>query len=90
MTPFLLSTALFIGLLIALNLYRVAVGPTAYDRLVATGVIGTKSILLLVVTGTLFERVEFFVDLSIVYALLAFVGTVAAAKYLEHQSGAAQ
>lgn len=90
MKPYLLATALFIGALILVNLYRVAAGPTAYDRLVASGMVGTKSILLLVVTGTIFGRVEFFVDLSIVYALLGFVGMVAAAKYLEHRSGAAR
>lgn len=86
MTAVLLATALFIGVLIAVNLYRVAVGPTLYDRLVATSVIGTKSILLLVLTGSIFERVDYFVDLSIVYALLGFVGVVAAGKYLEPRS----
>lgn len=87
MTGVFLWMALLIGALIAVNLYRVAVGPTLYDRLVATSVIGTKSILLLVLAGSIFERVDFFVDLSIVYALLGFVGVVAAGKYLETRSG---
>lgn len=90
MTAVLLFTALFIGVLIAVNLYRVAVGPTLYDRLVATSVIGTKSILVLVLTGSIFERVAYFVDLSIVYALLGFVGVVAAGKYLEPRSRTAR
>jgi len=82
-SAFLLGLALFIGVLIAVNLYRVGAGPTVYDRLVAVSVIGTKSILLLVLVGSVFERVDFFLDLAIVYALLSFVGVLAAGKYLE-------
>lgn len=81
----LLGVAVFIGLLIAVNLYRVAAGPTLYDRLLAANVIGTKSILILVVIGFLFERPALFVDLALVYALLGFVGVVALGKYLEQR-----
>lgn len=81
----LLGLALFIGLLVAVNLYRVAVGPTLYDRLLAANVIGTKSILILVVTGFLYGRPSLFVDLALVYALLSFVGVVALGKYLEQR-----
>ena len=70
-----------------MNLIRVAAGPTLYDRLVAVNVIGTKSILLLVVMGFVFGRVELFVDLAIAYALLSFVGVVAVGKYLELRTG---
>lgn len=80
-----LGLALFMGALVAVNLYRVAMGPTLYDRLVAVNMIGTKSILLLVVTGILFDREAAFVDLAIVYALLSFVGVIAIAKHLERR-----
>jgi len=83
MSGLLVGLALFLGGLIAVNLYRVAAGPTVYDRLLAVSVIGTKSILLLVLVGSVFERVDFFLDLAIVYALLGFVGVLAAGKYLE-------
>lgn len=83
MTEVFLGLALFIAALIALNLLRVGMGPTLYDQLIAVNLIGTKSILLLVVTGFIFERVAFFVDLAIVYALLSFVGVIAIGKYLE-------
>jgi multicomponent Na+:H+ antiporter subunit F len=82
-----LGLALFIGALVAVNLYRVASGPTLYDRLVAVNMIGTKSILLLGVAGILFEREAAFVDLAIVYAMLSFVGVIAIAKYLERRPG---
>ena len=63
-------------------LYRVIVGPTAIDRIVAANIIGTKAAVLLVIIGTLFGRVEMFVDFALAYALLNFIGSLAAAKYL--------
>ena len=45
---------------------------------------GTNAIALLTITGFIFERPEMFVDLALTYALLNFIGTVAAAKYLEN------
>lgn len=62
-------------------LYRVVVGPTAIDRIVAINVIGTKTTVLLIVIGVVFERVEMFVDFALAYALLNFIGSIAAARY---------
>lgn len=90
MSDVFLAFGTAIGLLIAVSLYRVATGPTVYDRLVAVGMIGTKSILLLVLVGFVFGRVELFVDLAIAYALLSFVGVVAAGRYLELRTGRAE
>lgn len=61
--------------------YRMIVGPTAIDRIVATNIIGTKTAVLLVVIGTLFHGVEMFVDFALAYALLNFIGSLAAARY---------
>ena len=74
------GVGLFILMLPAL--YRVAVGPTSFDRLVAVNVIGTKTAVLLVVIGTGFGRLDMFVDFAIAYALLNFVGSLAVARYL--------
>ena len=82
--PFVLI-AVFISLLIFMPLYRVISGPTVFDRIIGAGLIGTKSILLLAIIGFTYSRIEMFVDLAIVYALLNFVGTIAAAKYLERK-----
>lgn len=90
MSGVFLGLGVVIGLLIAANLVRVAAGPTVFDRLVAVNMIGTKSILLLVVAGFVFGRVELFVDLAVAYALLSFVGVVAAGKYLELRRGGAE
>ena len=74
------GAALFVLMLPAL--YRVAVGPTSFDRLVAVNVIGTKTAVLLVVIGTLFGRLDMFVDFALAYALLNFVASLAVARYL--------
>lgn len=82
--PFLII-AIFLALLISLPLYRVVVGPTVFDRVIGVCLIGTKGLLLLAIIGFVYGRIEMFIDLAIVYALLNFVGTIAAGKYLERR-----
>ncbi len=77
-----------IAILIVMYLYRVIRGPTLYDRILGLNGISTKAIILLVVIGTVYERVEMFVDISTGYALLNLVGALAIAKYLEQRRGA--
>ena len=66
-------------------MWRLAVGPTALDRIVSVNIIGTKTAVILVVIGVIYERVEMFVDFALAYALLNFLGSLAAARYL-HKS----
>ena len=78
--------ALFIlAVLIAAYLYRVLQGPTVFDRVLGLNGISTKAIILLVLIGVVFERVDMFIDLSTGYALLNLVGALAVAKYLEQK-----
>ncbi len=74
-----------IAVLIAMYLYRVIRGPTLYDRVLGLNGISTKAIILLIVMGTVYERVDMFVDISTGYALLNLVGALAIAKYLEQR-----
>lgn len=60
---------------------RIVIGPTAIDRIVAVNVIGTKTSVLLIIIGMLFHRVEMFVDFALTYALLNFIGSIAAARF---------
>ncbi len=71
--------------LMLVYLYRVVRGPTVFDRLLGLNGISTKAIILLVVIGTLYDRVDMFVDISTGYALLNLVGALAVAKYLEQR-----
>lgn len=81
MQSFFLITSLFMGFLVVLTLYRGAYGPTVMDRIMGIGVIGTKTTILLVLIGVMYKRVDMFVDISLAYALLNFISTLAAAKY---------
>ena len=77
------AVASVIVALTALAFWRLIRGSTVFDRLLASGALGTNAIALLAVTGFIFERPDMFVDLALTYALLNFLGTVAAGKYLE-------
>jgi multicomponent Na+:H+ antiporter subunit F len=65
---------------VSLTLARAVLGPSVFDRLLATNTIGTCTVLLLAVIGFLTGRPEF-LDLALVYALLNLVGTVAVLKF---------
>ena len=73
---------------IVIYLYRVIRGPSVYDRALGLNGISTKAIIILVVIGTVYERVDMFVDISTGYALLNLVGALAIAKYLEERGTA--
>ncbi len=83
MEGFFLGSALFLSFLVLLSLIRVVFGPAIFNRIVAINVIGTKTVVLLALIGTLYGRLDMFVDISLAYGLLNFIGTLAAAKYLE-------
>ena len=71
--------------LIGVYLYRVIRGPSVFDRVLGLNGISTKAILLLIVIGTVYGRVDMFVDISTGYALLNLVSALAVAKYLEER-----
>lgn len=64
-------------------MYRMVAGPTAIDRIVAVNMIGTKTTVLLIIIGTVYERLDMFVDFALTYALLNFIGSLAAARYFD-------
>ena len=66
----------------ALALTRALLGPTVYDRVLAVNTFGTKTVLLIAVLGFLTGRPDF-LDISLVYALINFIGTIAVLKLLK-------
>ncbi|HZA54318.1 MAG TPA: monovalent cation/H+ antiporter complex subunit F [Candidatus Udaeobacter sp.] len=85
MSTFFLALTVFIALLFAASLYRIATGPSVFDRAIGAGLIGTNAVLALVLIGFIYGRVDMFVDLALTYALLNFIGVVAFAKYFERR-----
>jgi len=83
MSSFLLGITIFIALLTAASLYRVAVGRTIFDRIIAAGLVGTNGFILLILIGFLYGRINMFVDIAIAYALLNFVVVIVLGKYFD-------
>jgi multicomponent Na+:H+ antiporter subunit F len=59
------------------------VGPTIFDRILGLNGFGTKTTVVLLLVGGIYERLDMFVDIALGYALLSFVGTLTAARYFE-------
>lgn len=75
----------FLGVIIGgilLSLIRMLIGPTASDRAVALDTITTTIVALLVILAFVFKR-YIYLDVSLVYSLLAFVGLCAIARFME-------
>lgn len=72
-----------IALAMLLSLYRLLSGPTLWDRLSGLGLLGTKTIVLLLLLGIRTGREDIFVDITLSYALISFIGSLALAKYFE-------
>ncbi len=81
MAAFFVIVGMVIFVLMLPALARVVIGPTTIDRIVAANVIGTKTTVLLVIIGEIYGRVDMFVDFALAYALLNFIGSLAAARY---------
>jgi len=64
---------------LVLALVRTALGPTAFDRVLAVNAMGTLIILGISLHGFVMGRPEF-VDISLLYAILNFIGTFAVLK----------
>jgi len=77
---------LILTILILVFMYRVFQGPTVYDRILGLNGISTKAILLLTILGSLYGRLEMFVDIALGYALLNIIGGLAVGKYLEQKA----
>ena len=71
--------------LILVYMYRVFQGPTVYDRILGLNGISTKAIILLTILGSLYGRLEMFVDIALGYAMLNIIGGLAVGKYLEQK-----
>ncbi len=74
-----------LGILILVYMYRVFEGPTVYDRILGLNGISTKAIILLTILGSLYERLDMFVDIALGYAVLNIIGGLSVGKYLEQK-----
>ncbi len=74
--------ALAILVTMGLAVSRAMVGPTTFDRILAANAFGTKTVLLIAVLGYMTGRPDF-LDLSLVYALINFIGIIAMLRFVK-------
>jgi multicomponent Na+:H+ antiporter subunit F len=67
-------------------MYRAVKGPTAEDRLVAINVVGTKTIVLILIASFIMHE-TYFVDVALVYALISFIASIVISKSIEIKGG---
>lgn len=72
---------LMIGIAILLNLWRLVVGPSLPDRILALDTMYINAIALLVVVG-IYQKSDLYFEAALLIAVMGFVGTVALSKYL--------
>jgi len=84
---FLLFAGLHLCLVMLLSLYRAVVGPTILDRLIGVNAIGSKTTVLLILIGLLYQRVDMFIDIALAYAMLNFIAVLAASRFFQKRKG---
>jgi multicomponent Na+:H+ antiporter subunit F len=75
------TTAILVTMLLAL--IRAFLGPTVYDRVLAANMFGTKTVLLIAVSGFLTGRPEW-LDLAVLYTLMNFIGMIALLRFSKY------
>ncbi len=86
MTSVMIAAAAVVVLTAVVVLYRVAVGPTTYDRVIGVNMIGTSIVMVLVFLSAGLGRPEY-LDIAIVYALLNFVLSLVVGRFTYDPSG---
>ena len=67
------------GIAFIICIWRIDLGPTAFDRILAVNAVGSLVIISITIHGFLMGRPEF-IDIAILYALINFIGTIAILK----------
>ena len=75
----LINVILFCSLFV---LFRVIVGPSPADRIVAVDILGVLIIGLLALMGIMNDQ-SFFLDIGLIWALMSFIASLAFSKILE-------
>mgnify|MGYP006294568845 FL=1 len=76
--------AIFFVILAFITLYRLIVGPTITDRLIAADTIGIYMSIVMLLIG-LYYNITLLVDIVLAYAILLFIDILIFSKYFEHK-----
>lgn len=75
------SITLF-GVAIAITLYRIIMGPSLPDRVIALDMIGVNLISGIAIISIIFDT-KSFLDVILILGILAFISTIAFSKFIE-------
>jgi multicomponent K+:H+ antiporter subunit F len=75
-----IAAIVLISIALALNFYRMAIGPRMMDRVVALDTMYINAIALIVLFG-IYLRSTLYFEAALLIAMMGFVGTVALSKY---------
>jgi multicomponent Na+:H+ antiporter subunit F len=87
MSTFLLAMATMVAVIMTLSFYRVITGPSILDRIIAGAAIAANGVVLLVLAGFIFDRVDMFIDIAIAYSLINLVWPMAFGMFHERRNG---
>ena len=82
MNIFLTGTAIVVIINALVCLYRVIKGPTIQDRVLAINVVGSKTLIILVLVAFIFKS-SIYLGVAILLVLLNFIVIVIVSRYLE-------
>ncbi|WP_010648570.1 Na(+)/H(+) antiporter subunit F1 [Oceanobacillus massiliensis] len=83
MIEVMLLTALALyGVAIAISAYRIMIGPSLPDRVVAIDMIGVMLVSSIAIISVL-QGTKAYLEVILILAILAFISTVAFSKYIE-------
>lgn len=77
----LLGVSIILGVALLLNGWRLLIGPSTTDRILALDTLYINCLALIVLLGLFFKSTLYF-EAALLIAMLGFVGTAALAKYL--------
>ncbi|MBE0483144.1 MAG: K+/H+ antiporter subunit F [Bacterioplanes sp.] len=77
----LLLVSLMVAVALVLNAWRLMIGPSTADRILALDTMYINSIALIVLLGLYFQT-DLYYEAALLIAMLGFVSTAALAKYL--------
>lgn len=79
----LVIAAIAVLVVMALVLVRALLGPTIFDRILAVNMFGTKTVLLIAIMAFISGRLDV-LDIALAYALINFIGVIAALRFFEY------
>jgi len=69
---------------IVLEVIKLLIGPTIWDRLLALNLITSLLIIFIVIYASM-NKNNFALDLALIYSLLGFIGIIFISIYIEHR-----